>query len=301
MSVPRKYLPSVNLLCAFEATARACSFTLAAKELDLTQSAVSRQVKALENQLGVLLFRREGQKISLTATGETYLQEISEALKKIASASISAQSNAGGGTLNLAVLPTFGARWLAPRLSGFFAQNPGITVHFTTRLKPFDFAVEQLDAAIHFGRPTWGDAEMVFLMGETVLPVCAPAFLQRNALQRPEQVFSAPLIHLSSRPDAWNDWLHTQNLSGKTGSGIVFDQFAAAAQAAVHGTGIALLPEFLIEQELAEGKLVRAFDAPLQSKESYYFVWPERRSKYPPLVAFRDWVLENANHSGGVE
>lgn len=297
MPVSRKYLPSIGLLSAFEAAARLSSFTQAAKELNLTQSAVSRQIKALEDQLGVLLFNREGQKVSLTATGEAYVQEVAEALKKIASASISAQSNAGGGTLNLAVLPTFGARWLAPRLSEFFSENPGITVHFTTKLKPFDFGIERLDAAIHFGQPTWTDAELVFLMNETVLPVCAPEFMEQHEIKAPEQLISAPLIHLSSRPDAWNDWFHSQNLKGETGGGIVFDQFAAAAQAAIHGIGLALLPEFLIEQELAEGKLVQAFDAPLQSKEAYYFVWPARRDKYPPLVAFRDWVANKAKSS----
>lgn len=294
MPVSRQYLPSISLLSAFEAAARVLSFSQAARELNLTQSAVSRQIKALEDQLGVLLFNREGQKVSLTSTGEAYVQEVGEALRQIASASIAAQSNAGGGMLDLAVLPTFGARWLAPRLSDFFSAHPGITVNFTTKLKPFDFGTELLDAAIHFGQPVWVDAETVFLMNETVLPVCAPGFKGQHGIETPEQLYSAPLIHLSSRPDAWNDWFHSQNLYGETGGRIVFDQFAAAAQAAIHGIGLALLPEFLIEQELAEGKLVQAFDAPLQSKEAYYFVWPARRDKYPPLVGFRDWIIKQA-------
>lgn len=297
MSVSRQYLPSISLLSAFEAAARVLSFSQAARELNLTQSAVSRQIKALEDQLGVLLFNREGQKVSLTSAGEAYVQEISEALRQIASASIAAQSNISGGTLDLAVLPTFGARWLAPRLSDFFLEHPGITVIFTSKLKPFDFGSELLDAAIHFGQPTWVDAESLFLMNETVLPVCAPGFMDQHGIKTPEQLFSAPLIHLSSRPDAWNDWFHSQSLHGETGGRIVFDQFAAAAQAAIHGIGLALLPEFLIEQELAEGKLVKAFDAPQQSKEAYYFVWPARRDKYPPLIAFKEWLHRTINPS----
>lgn len=292
MSVSRLYLPSISLLSAFDAAARALSFTQAARDLNLTQSAISRQIKALEVQLGVLLFNREGQKVSLTPVGETYSKEVAAALERIASASIAARSNAGGGTLDLAVLPTFGARWLAPRLSDFFSKNIGITVNFTTRLKPFDFSAENLDAAFHFGQPDWPSVESIFLMNETVLPVCAPDFIVSHGFKTSAQILDAWLIHLSSRPHAWKDWFESQNLHGDIKGGIVFDQFAAAAQAASHGIGLALLPEFLIEQELAEGKLVQAFKASQQSKEAYYFVWPARREKYPPLVAFRDWLLE---------
>ncbi|MCP5085818.1 MAG: LysR family transcriptional regulator [Rhodobacteraceae bacterium] len=291
MRISRQFLPSINLLSAFEAAATTLNFSQAARELDLTQSAVSRQIKALEEQLGVPLFIRDGQRVRLTTAGEGYLHAIREALKKIAGASIAARSNSKGGTLELAVLPTFGARWLAPRLARFFSSNPGVTVNFTTKLKPFDFGIEPLDAAIHFGQPVWADAETVFLMNETVLPVCSPEFLSQHQFDLPSKLLSAPLINLSSRPDAWAHWFETQKVEGHSTGGIVFDQFAAAAQAATHSVGIALLPEFLIERELADGKLVSAFGAPQTSAEAYYLVWPARRNSYPPLVAFKDWVV----------
>ncbi len=294
----RRFLPSISQLTAFEAAARSLSFTLAAQELDLTQSAVSRQIKALEEQLGVALFVRERQKVRLTAAGETYVRDVRTALSTLASASITLHANPGGGMLDLAILPTFGARWLAPRLAGFLERHPGITIHFSTRLKPFSFADERFDAAIHFGRPDWPESKAVFLMEETVIPACAPDFRDRYRAETASQLAQVPLIHLSSRPDAWRRWFATHGLASGGSAGMVFDQFATAAQAARHGLGVALLPEFLIERERTEGDLVPAMDAPLRSEEAYYLVYPNGRAGYPPLVAFRQWLVDEA---GGAE
>ena len=293
----RRFLPSISLLSAFEAAARTLSFTLAAQELDLTQSAVSRQIKALEEQLGVALFVRERQKVRLTAAGETYVRDVRAALATLASASIALRANPGGGMLDLAILPTFGARWLAPRLAGFLDRHPGITIHFSTRLKPFSFSDEHFDAAIHFGRPDWPDTQATFLMDETVVPACAPAFRDRYGLERAAQLGGVPLIHLSSRPDAWRRWFAAHGLTPDLEAGMVFDQFAAAAQAARHGLGVALLPEFLIERELAESDLVPVLDAPLPGEEAYYLVCPNERSGYPPLAAFREWLAAAAGRA----
>ena len=152
---PRRFLPSLPLLSAFEAAARTGSITAAAKELSLTQGAVSRQVKALEEQLEVELFHRERQTIRLTVGGDAYAREIRDALRKISNASLNLRANPFGGTLTLAILPTFGTRWLAPRLPKFITGNPGITINLVTRLSQFDFRLEPVDAAIHFGRPEW--------------------------------------------------------------------------------------------------------------------------------------------------
>lgn len=300
MRISRQFLPSISLLTAFETAAKTLNFSQAARELNLTQSAVSRQIMALEDQLGVPLFIREGQRVSLTAAGEGYVQDVRDALKLISSASIAVQSNAGGGTFDLAMLPTFGARWLAPRLASFFAANPGVTINFTTKLKSFDFGTERMDAAIHFGHPVWEGTEAAFLMNETVLPVCSPEFQSRHKLQSPADLLTVPLINLSSRPDGWAHWFGSQAVEGRSSGGVVFDQFAAAAQAAAHSIGVALLPKFLIEHELATEILVPAFDAPQKSKEAYYFVWPERRKNYPPLIAFRDWIVSETAIPGGV-
>ena len=156
----RRFLPSLSLLSAFEAAARTGSVTIAARELDLTQSAVSRQIRALENQLGVELFVRERQTIRLTLAGDAYAREIREALRRISTASLNLRANPDGGTLTLAVLPAFGSRWLMPRLAGFLEHHRGMSVNLVTRLSPFDFKLDSIDAAIHFGDSIWPGAEL---------------------------------------------------------------------------------------------------------------------------------------------
>ncbi|MCA6120213.1 LysR family transcriptional regulator [Bradyrhizobium sp. WSM 1738] len=291
MQTPRRFLPSTSLLAAFEAAARTGSVTSAARELSLTQSAVSRQIKLLEEQLEVDLFSRERQSICLTAAGEAYAREIREALRKISTASFNLRANPRGGTLNLAILPTFGTRWLAPRLPRFLALNPGITINLATRLTYFDFRSEALDAAIHFGPRDWPGVEMALLRSEQVVPACSPELKKEYDFRSADELKRAPLLSISTRPNAWDQWFLTQNIAGGSGQTMYFDQFATVSQAAMVGVGVALLPSFLIQDELASGRLVRALDLPMESAERYYLVWPPERSAYPPLVAFRDWLL----------
>ncbi|WP_051341579.1 LysR family transcriptional regulator [Azospirillum halopraeferens] len=290
MTIVRRFLPSMALLSAFEAAARHQSFTAAAAELNLTQSAVSRQIRALEEVLGAELFVRERQTVRLTLAGERYAQTVREALQHISAATLTFRANPRGGTLNLAILPTFGTRWLAPRLPGFLAGHPGITVNLTTRLAPFDFRIDAVDAAIHFGAPDWPGAELDDLMGETVVPACSPALRDRLRPAGPEDLLDAPLLHLVSRPDAWERWFEAAGVPAKGVRGMLIDQFATAAQAATAGLGVALLPRFLFEAELARGDLVEAVAAPVESPGRYYLAWPGRREGYPPLQAFRDWI-----------
>ena len=293
MQFPKRYLPSMRALLAFEAVARLGSFSLAADELKLSQGAISKQVKLLEQQLGVTLLVREHHPIGLTAAGLRYAPEIRESLAQIAHASLAVSTNPHGGTLKLAILPTFGTRWLAPRLPQFFGEYPGITVNLVTQLRPFDFRLEHLDAAIHVGDGKWPGAQSLFLMSETVIPACAPALVQQYAFHSAEQLFDAGLLHLATRPHAWNRWMAAHEGDVDTSQGMVFDQFATIAQAAISGLGVALLPPFLIQRELEEGSLVPALPLPIQSAESYYLVWPEFRDQFPPLVAFREWLTES--------
>ncbi len=294
MAIPRRFLPATALLGAFEAAARLGSFTRAARELALTQSAVSRQIRSLEDQLGTRLFARVGRSVRLTAAGERYAREIGEPLRAIAQATVNLRTNPGGGVLDLAILPTFGTRWLAPRLPEFLARHPGITLNLTTRLRPFDFATERLDAAIHFGGPQWPGAETAFLLAETVIPACAPALLAAHPIAAPEDLRELPLLHLSTRPEAWERWFAAHGARPGELHGMVFDQFATAAQAAAHGLGVALLPRFLIARELADRVLVPALDLPLGGDEAYYLAWPPSRGDFPPLAAFRDWIIAEA-------
>ncbi len=291
MLLPRRFLPSLSLLTAFEAAARTGSITQAARELSLTQSAVSRQIKALEDQLQVELFIRERQTIRLTLAGTTYAREIRAALQMISLASLNLRANPMGGSLNLAILPTFGTRWLAPRLPDFIAEHPGITINMVTRITQFDFRLETLDAAIHFGSSHWPGAETVLLRREHVIPACSPALKESYGFRHPSDLHRAPLLNLSSRPDAWEWWFSIHNVAPEPVHGMLIDHFATAAQAAMSGLGIALLPTFLVEEELRQGSLVPALDLVTESIERYYLAWPAERADHPPLVAFRDWIL----------
>lgn len=181
---------------------------------------------------------------------------------------------------------------MAPCLAGFLRENPGVTLNLTTRLAPFDFELEQLDAAIHYGDAAWRDAELEFLMGETVIPAASAALIQEHGFREPADLLNAPLLHLVSRPDAWERWFRANNVEVESLHGMLFDQFATVAQAAISGIGVALMPRFLVREEFARGDLVPALNLPIRSSESYHLAWPSSRSTYPPLLAFRKWVVD---------
>lgn len=296
MKTPRRFLPSMSLLRAFEAAARHESFTAAAAELDLTQGAISRQIRVIEELLGSDLFVRERQTVRLTPAGETYAREIQTALQRISKATLDFRANPKGGTLNLAILPTFGTKWLAPRLADFLRENPSVAVNLTTRLAPFDFELEQLDAAIHYGDAEWPDAELEYLMGEMVIPAASSSLIRAHGFRQPSDLLNAPLLHLVSRPDAWERWFETNDVAVESLHGMLFDQYGPMIQAAITGVGVALLPEFLAREEFARRELVPASDRRVPGPGSYFLAWPSGRSAYPPLVAFRKWLVEEARH-----
>lgn len=280
------------MLMAFDAAARTGSFTAAARELNLTQGAVSRQVGALESQLGVVLFERIRKTVQLTETGKIYAGETHRALQTIRNASINAMSSSLSAVLNLAILPTIGTRWLMPRLPSFLKDHPDLTVNFVTKLAPFDFQSEDLHSAIHFGLPNWPGTESVFLMGEEAIPVCSPSFLSEHPISKPADLTGTPLLHLATRPGAWTNWLAANGLAAPGEPGMLLENFLIIAQAAIAGLGIALLPKFLIQNEIERGELILMFDIPLESEEGYYLVTPVEKSDYAPVVAFREWLTK---------
>ncbi|MEQ8665590.1 MAG: LysR family transcriptional regulator [Rhodospirillales bacterium] len=298
MQLQRRLLPSTRALVAFDAVARLGSFTAAARELDLTQGAISRQIQALEDQLGVLLVERDRHSVRLTPAGDTYADAVRSGLRAISAASLDVISGPDRGALNLAILPTFGTRWLAPRIPAFLADHPGITINLSTRLRPFDFSVETLDAAIHHGPPEWPGAECIFLMQETEVPACAPSLLTDGPMRQPADLLNYPLLHIATRPYAWPDWFADAESELGASQGMSFDQFSTVAQAAVAGLGIALLPRFLIEDELKRGDLVIALDRPVASRYPYYLAIRDGRAQHPHVAAFRDWLVAEASHAG---
>lgn len=293
MIAPRRFLPSISALLAFEAVARLGSATNAAAELNLTQSAVSRQLKALEDQLGVSLLVRQGRALSLTEAGRSYVPQVREVLNRLAQASVSVRTNPTGGLLNLSILPAFGMHWLAPRLRDFARAHPEVTVNLSTRLRPYAIAESPFDAAIHFGREDWPGVKYLPLMPETVVPVCAPALLEAP-LEAPREMLNLPLLHLETRPRGWARWLSALGVEAEPSAGMVFDQFSTMAQAAIHGLGVALLPTFFADPYLRDGQLALASRQTTQSIGSYYLVWPEGERESAALLSFRRWLAEQA-------
>jgi LysR family transcriptional regulator, glycine cleavage system transcriptional activator len=169
-----------------------------------------------------------------------------------------------------------------------------VTLSLTTRLAPFDFQVEPIDAAIHFGPANWQGGRLDFLMNETVVPVCSPQLAESRTFKAPADLVKAPLLHVVSRPCAWEQWFNAMGVQGGEPQGMLVDQFAVAAQAAISGIGVALLPKFLIESELEHGELQLALDRPMESADHYHLAWPPNRENYPPLQAFRSWIQEEA-------
>jgi DNA-binding transcriptional LysR family regulator len=293
MTIPRRFLPSIAALRALEALDRLGSASAAARELSLTQGAVSRQMQALEAQMGVPLALRKGKQLALTDPARAYAAEIRHALGQIAQASMRLQSQPAGGTLSLAILPAFGMRWLMPRLPDFARRHPDVIINMGTELVPFSFDVEAYDAALQYGDGRWPGADKLLLRNEKMIPVCAPDLAA--SVTGPADVLRFPLIHIQTRPDAWADWLAAQGITGEPSSpGTFYDQYAAITQAALHGLGVALLPEYLAEQDLATGRLCAPFGPAEDARGAYYLVWPKTRGADPALARFRDWMAGQA-------
>lgn len=290
----RGFLPSMSALTAFESAGRHLSFSRAAAELHLTQGAVSRQIRQVEETLGLALFERVNQRVFLTDAGRLYLKDVQRALGDLAEATHRVMASAGqGGALTLAVLPTFATRWLMPRLPDFLAGHPDVTVNFVVRLEPFDFAGEPVDAAIHHGEPVWPGAVCEPLCQESVVPVAAPGTLARLSVATPADLACAPLLHQATRPNAWRDWFALAGIDGGNPYlGARFDQFGMIAEAAVAGLGVALMPRFLVDKEIADGRLAVAFDLPLSSGTGYWYVYPEARAGSALVRRFGRWLAE---------
>jgi LysR family glycine cleavage system transcriptional activator len=294
MKLSRRLIPDVTTLQAFECAARHGSFTQAAHELNLTQSAVSRQIKDLEEQLGVLLFERVRQRVVLSDDGRRFLPEVRKLLHQTEETMLRAMASASSEhSLSIATLPTFGSRWLTPRIPGFLAEHPGTIINIASRSAPFDFDEENFDLAIHYGQPVWARAACSYLCNEEILPAASPELLKARNLSEPKDLEAAPLLHLATRPKLWAQWFELNGASADTAyRGHRFDQFSMVIESAVAGLGFALLPKYLIEQELANGRLAVVFDRPMETENSYYLVVPEGKLENPLSQAFRAWIAK---------
>ncbi len=286
----------MSLLLAFEASARLMSFTQAGRELSLSQSAISKQVQALEALLGVALFRREGRRLLLTAAGEVYQRELAQGLQRIRSASLQAIAHGtGAGALHLAALPTFTAKWLLPKLSDFYKEHPGVLVHIHSRIGRFDPDPAGVDAVIGVGDGDWPGLQAHHLLDEYVVPVMSPQVAREFPVKRPADLAGHLLLQLASRSDVWQRWFQAHGLDeAAMRPGPRFELTSHLIQAAASGIGVGLLPQFLVRDELASGVLVQPTAEPFATGAAYYLFIPKAKADLPPVAAFRNWLLDQA-------
>lgn len=297
----RRKIPSTGALCAFESAARHESFTKAADELAVTQSAICRQIGTLEDFLGVKLFRRSRRGVALTEAGVAYSRRVVARLDDFERDTLELMARGGqGATLELAVVPTFATKWLLPRLPRFHEAHPDITVNLTSQTRPFLFEGTEFHAAIHAGPGIWPGTEGLRLMGETLVALCSPSLLTSRAALKRGDWKRYRLLQQSTRPYAWREWFASQGMEVEGDmAGPRLELFSMVAEAAKQGMGIALMPRLLVEDELKSGQLVQVSSHEHPSSRSYYLIFPEEKAENAALGRFRDWIAGQAGGPAG--
>lgn len=288
-------LPPLNALRAFEAAARHLSFTRAAAELNVTQTAISHQIRGLEERLGVRLFRRLPRGLLLTEEAQRYLPPIRGAFDQIALATDRLVAAGAGATLTVSVLPSFAAKWLVPRLGRLRAAQPDLDLRISASSQLVDFARDDVDVGIRMGRGIYPGLKVERLFGESLVPVCSPA-LQGGAhpLRRPEDLRDQVLLHDDDYA-GWELWLGLAGVEGVDARrGPIFTDSGMVVQAAAEGQGVALARRQLAAGDLAAGRLIQPFEVTIPHDLAYYLVCPEATAEQPKIAAFRDWLLAEA-------
>lgn len=286
-------LPSMAALHCFEAAARHLSFTRAGIELNMTQSAISKQIQQLETLLNTVLFQRIRQRLYLTPAGSVYLSEVRKILNQmLVSTQFMRTNQVQQETLHLNTLPDFGARWLLPRLNGFRFQYPHIRLDISSRAQSFDFRSENIDITFYFGQGIWPDANSIKVMDEAMVAVCTPELLKEHHVETPMDLTHLVLMQNSQRPEAWHDWFSRQNYPTELSyHGPRFDTFEMAVAAAKVGCGVALVPRFLVEEELEDRKLMIPWPFILSSTDSaYYMAYAETQANVEKVRDFLCWI-----------
>lgn len=287
-------LPPLNGLKAFEAAARSESFTRAAAELNVTQGAVSHQVKALEDTLGLKLFHRERQRLILTEAGRDYLAVICDALDQIAAGTERLLRRQESGALTVSTSPDFAAKWLVNRLSRFAEKHPGVDLRVSAATHYVDFARDDVDIAIRHGDGNWPGLEIRRLYAERLFPVCSPKLVAgRNRITKAADLLKFPLLRLEDAKN-WTRLFAAAGVKAAIGAGPVLNRASMLIDAAIDGQGIALARTALAAWDLINGRLVRPIDVSLRVANTYWIVYPKAASTIPKIAMFRDWVLAEA-------
>ncbi|MDB5807923.1 MAG: hypothetical protein JWN94_45 [Betaproteobacteria bacterium] len=291
----RRRLPSLNGLKAFEVTARHESFTKAAHELCVTQGAVSQQVKGLESELGVRLFRRERQRLIITDAGRNYLEVVRDAFDRLGMGTERLLQRQKAGTLTITTSPNFAAKWLVHRLGRFSEAHPEIDLRVSASVQHIDFAREDIDLAVRHGDGQWPGMHVTRLCTEKLFPVCSPKLSSSGMLRTPRDIARHTLLHTNGTAD-WENWLRRVDVDGvDVKRGIVFNQASMTIDAAVDGQGIALARTALVSADLISGRLVRPFDLALEAPFAFWIVCPKSASELPKIATFRNWLLKEAD------
>lgn len=290
----KRLVPSMTALQCFEAAARHLSFTRAAEELHLTQSAVSKQVAQLEDMLRHHLFLRIRRRLQLTPAGSLYLAEVNKILTQVDMSSRYVLTY-GEQTeiLKVATQPSFGVRWLIPHLKGFGKRHGNIHLDIRNEMEPFALLQGSADVVFFYGQGTWPGATCVELFREEVVPVCAPELLAGRTLTGAEALAELVLLQSTSRPEAWHEWFLEQDLQSVSAyHGPRFDTFYMALSAAQAGCGVALVPRYLAAKELAEGSLVVPWNHAMRSTGAHYLAYAEHAAEVPKVRALVEWIRE---------
>ena len=290
----RPRLPPLNNLKAFDAAARHESFTRAAEELCVTQGAVSQQVKALEEALGIKLFNRERQRLIITEAGRDYLTIVRDALDRIALGTERLLQRQNAGVLTVSTSPDFAAKWLVHRLGNFAEAHSDIDLRVSATMHHVDFAREEVDLAVRHGDGNWPGLDTVQLSAEQLFAICSPKLLSGRRLAKPADILRFPLIHLDSRAD-WTKWLRVAGISDdNVRHGPVLNRASMVIDAAIDGQGIPLARTTLAAWDLLNGRLVRPFAEALRLSKTYWIVCPKAVSNVPKVATFRNWILAEA-------
>jgi LysR family glycine cleavage system transcriptional activator len=282
-------LPPFPALRAFEAAARHDSFTAAANELHVTHGAISRQVAAFEAWVGVQVFHRIGKRVRLTDDGRRYLATVQAAFDSISLATSQLRDTGVVHVLRINALPTFAMKWLLPRLNQFQRKMPNVELRLSTSNTPIEI-LDGYDVAVRSGH----------FLGETELPVCSPALLQRSPIKVADDLARHVLLHSDTRPDAWRNWLTAAGVKAKCRKKQSFDHFYLALQAAVDGLGVALGPVPMLADELASGRLVMPLEGPRIDARGYWWVARREVAHAPPVEQFCRWLQEQGDQADEV-
>ncbi|CAM2195536.1 HTH-type transcriptional activator AmpR [Paraburkholderia kururiensis] len=285
----RLHLP-LNALRAFESSARHLSFTRAAQELNVTQAAVSQQVRTLEARLGCALFKRLPRGLAITDEGLALLPVLSESFGRIETVLKQFEGGRRRQVLTVGAVGTFAVGWLIPRLRQFRETHPFVELRLLTHNNLVDLAAEGLDFAVRFGDGGWPATHNTLLLDAPLAVLCAPAIARR--LKKPADLANETLLR-SYRIDEWPNWFAAAGMTPLAATGPVFDSSRLMAEAAVQGAGVALAPPRMFVHELQTGTLARVFDAELRAG-AYWLTWLKSRRLSAAMQLFRDWILQEA-------